>query len=299
MKHRHNTLQARREERIAFLFLLPSLAGILALNLIPTVMSLYASLTDWVYTNGLGNWNFVGLENFKRLFSDTWFTKALVNTVAFTIVTVPVGIFIALVIAALIDNFCKEKTAGVLRIALYMPHVCNIVAVSTIWIAMYSSYGPFTNLVRALGWNDPPRWLADFTWALPALMLVAIWAKLGYNVFIYSASMAALPTDLYESAMLDGATGVQQFRKITMPLLGNTTFFLTVTGIVSSFQVFGYINVMTQGGPVDSTYVLVYYIYKLAFDYKQTGYGSAVAVVMFLILLVITVIQYIHNNKEN
>ena len=296
---KHSAVQARKEERIALLFLFPSLAGILTLNLIPTLMSLYTSLTDWVYTNGIGNWEFVGLQNFIDLFSDTWFIKSLINTVAITIVTVPIGIFLALVIAALIDNFCREQTAGVVRIALYMPHVCNIVAVSTIWMAMYSSYGPFTNLVRALGWNDPPRWLADYTWALPAIMLVMVWAKLGYNVFMYGAAMSVLPSELYESAALDGATGIQQFRKLTIPLLGNITFFLTVTGIISSFQAFGYVNVMTKGGPVDATYTLVFYIYRLAFDYKQTGYGSAVAVVLFLILLGITIIQYIHNNRNN
>lgn len=130
-------------------------------------------------------------------------------------------------------------------------------------------------------------------------MLVAIWAKLGYNVFIYGAAMAALPTDVYESSMLDGANGRQQFFKLTIPLLANTTFYLTVTGIISSFQTFGYVNVMTKGGPVDSTYILVYYIYKLAFDYRQSGYASAVAVVLFLMLLVITIIQYVHNNKKD
>ncbi len=111
--------------------------------------------------------------------------------------------------------------------------------------------------------------------------------------------MQSLPSDLYECASLDGANGIQKFRKLTVPLLANTTFFITITSIISSFQVFGYINVMTGGGPKDSTYVLVYYIYKLAFDYHKTGYGSAVAVVLFLILLIITIIQYVHNNKQD
>ena len=116
---------------------------------------------------------------------------------------------------------------------------------------------------------------------------------------MYGAAMSALPSDLYESATLDGATDVQQFRRLTVPLLGNTTFFLTVTGIISSFQSFGYVNVMTRGGPVDATYTLVFYIYRLAFDYKNTGYGSAVAVVLFFILLAITIVQYVHNNKAD
>lgn len=289
----------RREEGMAMLFLLPSLLGLVLLSLIPMLISLYISLTDWVYTDGLGNWNFVGFQNFIDLWKDSWFQKSLWNTVIFTIVTVPLTIILALVIAALIDNFCADRTAGVVRIALYMPHICNIVATSTIWKTMYSTYGPFTNLMLALGWSDPPRFLVSYTWALPAIMLVVIWAKIGYSVFLYGAAMQSLPSDLYECASLDGANGFQKFRKLTIPLLANTTFFITITSIISSFQVFGYINVMTGGGPKDSTYVLVYYIYKLAFDYHKTGYGSAVAVVLFLILLIITIIQYVHNNKQD
>ena len=289
----------RREAGMAYAFLLPSLLGLLLLSLLPMLISLYISLTDWVYTNGLWNWNFVGFQNFIDLWSDSWFLKSLGNTVIFTVVTVPVGIFLALVAAALIDSFCGEQTSGVVRIALYMPHICNIVATSTIWKTLYSSYGPFTNLMRALGWQDPPKFLVSYTWALPAIMLVVIWARLGYWVFLYGAAMQALPVDLYESASLDGASGLQKFRRLTIPLLTNTTFYMTVTGIVSSFQVFGYVNVMTGGGPKDSTYVLVYYIYKLAFDYRRTGYASAVAVVLFVLLLLVTVVQYRHNSRKD
>lgn len=153
----------RKEEGMAILFLLPSLLGLVLLSLIPMLISLYISLTDWVYTDGLGNWNFVGLQNFVDLWKDSWFQKSLWNTVIFTIVTVPLTIILALVIAALIDNFCADRTAGVVRIALYMPHICNIVATSTIWKTMYSTYGPFTNLMRALGWSDPPRFLVSYT----------------------------------------------------------------------------------------------------------------------------------------
>ena len=126
----------RREEGMAMLFLLPSLLGLVLLSLIPMLISLYISLTDWVYTDGLGNWNFVGFQNFIDLWKDSWFQKSLWNTVIFTIVTVPLTIILALVIAALIDNFCADRTAGVVRIALYMPHICNIVATSTIWKTM-------------------------------------------------------------------------------------------------------------------------------------------------------------------
>ncbi|MBQ4564702.1 MAG: sugar ABC transporter permease [Lachnospiraceae bacterium] len=283
---------------MAILFLLPSLIGLIFLSLLPMLISMAASLTDWEYTRGLGNWNFVGFENFINLFDDAWFIKSLKNTIIYTIGTVPVGIFVALVIASLIDNFCNDKVAGYVRIALYMPNICNIVAVSVIWMALYSSYGPFTNLVRALGWENPPRWLANYHWALPSVMLVAVWAKLGYNVFMYGASMAALPAELYEAADLDGANGRQKFWHLTIPLLQPTTFYLTITAIISSFQSFGYTNVMTKGGPIDATYTLVYYIYKSAFAYTKTGYASAIAVVLFIMLLIVTIIQWIHNNKK-
>lgn len=288
----------RREELVNFSFILPSLLAMICFSLIPMLISLYISLTDWNFAKGLGNWNFVGLDNFRGLWSDAWFTASLKNTLAYTVVTVPVGLLLAILLAVLIDRFVREKLANVIRIAMYMPNICNIVATSAIWIMMFSSYGPFTQLMRTLGWHDPPRFLASYTWALPAVMLVSIWSSLGYRVFIYSAAIQVLPQDLYEAADIDGANGFQKFRCITVPLLAPTTFFLTITGIIASFKVFGTVNVMTGGGPGSSTYTLVYYIYKTAFSYYRMGYASSVAVVLFVILLVITVFQWKHNEKK-
>ena len=287
-----------KKDNIAYLFLLPSMIGVLLFSLGPLLMSLFFSLTDWNFARGFGNWNFVGFDNFKELLSDKWFTDALKNTFLITLVTVPIGLILSMIIAALIDNFCSTRLGNILRVSMYMPHICNIVASSAVWMALLSAYGPFTLMVRALGWEDPPKWLANYDWALPAIMLVMIWAGLGYKIFIYSASMAGMPRDLFESAELDGANKVQQFIHITVPLLSPTTFFLTITGIISSFKVFGYTNIMTQGGPGSSTYTLVYYIYSAAFKYYKFGYASAIAVVLFLILLVVTIIQWRHNGEE-
>ena len=259
---------------------------------------MFISLTDWNYVNGIGNWNFVWFENFKKLWSDEWFRAALRNTFVYTVVTVPIGLFLAVVIAVLIDQFCAKKLAGVLRVTMYMPKICNIVASAAVWTMLYSTYGPFTQLMKALGWTDPPRFLASYTWALPAVMLMSIWQGLGYHVFLYSASLTSLPKDIYEAADLDGVNGIQRFFYITLPQLKPTTFFLTVTGIISSFKVFGQINVMTHGGPGSSTYTLVYYIYKSAFTYYEMGYASAVAMVLFAILLCVTLYQW-HHNKNN
>lgn len=287
-----------KRDNSAYLFLLPSMIGVLLFSLGPLLLSLYLSLTDWNFVKGFGNWNFVGFENFKALLTDKWFTDALKNTLLITIVTVPVGLILAMIIAALIDNFCRTRLASILRVSMYMPHICNIVASSAVWMALFASYGPFTVLVRALGWTDPPKWLASYDWALPAIMLVMTWAGLGYKIFIYSSSMASMPRDVYESAELDGASRVQQFFHITVPLLQPTTFFLTITTIISSFKAFGYTNIMTKGGPGSSTYTLVYYIYTAAFKYYKFGYASTIAVVLFLFLLVFTIIQW-KSNKED
>lgn len=296
-------MQGKRKKELkqsltAASFLAPSLLGLILFSAVPVVFSMFISLTDWNYVNGIGNWNFVWFENFKKLWSDEWFRAALRNTFVYTVVTVPIGLFLAVVIAVIIDQFCAKKLAGVLRVTMYMPKICNIVASAAVWTMLYSTYGPFTQLMKALGWTDPPRFLASYTWALPAIMLMSIWQGLGYHVFLYSASLTSLPKDIYEAADLDGVNGIQRFFYITLPQLKPTTFFLTVTGIISSFKVFGQINVMTHGGPGSSTYTLVYYIYKSAFTYYEMGYASAVAMVLFAILLCVTLYQW-HHNKNN
>ncbi len=287
-----------RQNLTAYSMLLPSLTGILLFSAVPLFLSLYVSLTDWNFTQGIGNWNFIGLENFKSLWTDEWFIASLKNTCIFTIVTVPIGLILSAIFAVIIDDFCSKRAAGVVRVAMYMPHICNSVAISVVWTALYSKHGPFTYLMRLLGWKDPPRFLASYTWALPAIMLVVLWAQLGYRVFIYSAALTSLPRDLYESAEIDGANGIRKFWNITIPLLKPTTFFLTITGIIGSFKVFTYVNIMTHGGPGSSTYTLVYYIYTTAFQYYRMGYGSAIAVILFFILLAVTIIQWVQNSRN-
>lgn len=295
-------MQGKRKKELkqsltAASFLAPSLLGLILFSAVPVVFSMFISLTDWNYVNGIGNWNFVWFENFKKLWSDEWFRASLCNTFVYTVVTVPIGLFLAVVIAVLIDQFCAKKLAGMLRVTMYMPKICNIVASAAVWTMLYSTYGPFTQLRKALGWTDPPGSWPPTPGAARRHAL-SIWQGLGYHVFLYSASLTSLPKDIYEAADLDGVNGIQRFFYITLPQLKPTTFFLTVTGIISSFKVFGSINVMTHGGPGSSTYTLVYYIYKSAFTYYEMGYASAVAMVLFAILLCVTLYQW-HHNKNN
>ena len=157
-------MQGKRKKELkqsltAASFLAPSLLGLILFSAVPVVFSMFISLTDWNYVNGIGNWNFVWFENFKKLWSDEWFRASLCNTFVYTVVTVPIGLFLAVVIAVLIDQFCAKKLAGMLRVTMYMPKICNIVASAAVWTMLYSTYGPFTQLMKALGWTDPPRFL--------------------------------------------------------------------------------------------------------------------------------------------
>jgi multiple sugar transport system permease protein len=279
-----------RTDLSGYLFILPNMIGMLVFTLIPIIFSLVISFTDWDFTKGFGNWNFIGLQNFIDLWKDEWFLSALGNTFLFAFITVPVIISISLVLAVVIDKYCRAKTP--IRLALFMPYISNIVAVSVVWVMMYSPWGPFTQLIQLFGIKEPPKWLGDYFWALPAIMLISIWGNIGYCVMIYTSSIQSLPNDLYEAADIDGASEVRKFFKLTVHLLSPTIFFLVITQFILAFQVFAQVQIMTRGGPGTATNVLVYYIYKSAFNYYKMGYGAAVSWILFIILFAITLVQW-------
>jgi multiple sugar transport system permease protein len=279
-----------RIDLTGYAFILPNVIGMIAFTLIPIVFSLIISFTNWDFTRGVGNWNFIGFRNFISMWSDDWFTSGLRHTVVYALVTAPLIIFISLVLAVVIDRACYAKTP--LKLAMFMPHISNVVAVSIVWVMMYSPWGPFTQFVEFLGVKNPPKWLGDYTWALPAVMLMSIWGGIGYCILIYTSSIQGLPAELYEAADIDGASEVRKFFKLTVPLLSPTIFFLVITQFIAAFQVFAQVQVMTKGGPGTSTNVLVYYIYKSAFTFYKMGYGAAMSWILFVILFIITLIQW-------
>ena len=244
-----------RTDLTGYSFLLPNLIGCALFTFIPVLFSLFISFTDWDYTKGFGSWNFVGFQNFIDMWSDEWFVDALTNTLVYTIAVVPITIFLALILSVLIDKYCFAKLP--IRLAMLMPYISNVVAVAIVWVMMYSSFGPVTQLVKALGVENPPQWLADYKWAMPAIILMTIWSNVGYSALIYTSSIQGLPQDVYEAADMDGANEIVKFFKLTIPFLSPTTFFLVITNIITSFQVFAPIQIMTRGGPGTSTYVLV------------------------------------------
>lgn len=278
-----------------YAFIAPNVIGFTLFTLIPMLISLVISFTGWDYTQGFGNWTFNGGTNYVEMWSDRWFVDSLVNTLVFSIGVVPVTIFLALVLAVIIDKYCYGKLP--IRLAMFMPYISNVVAVAIVWVMMYSPWGPFTQMVKAFGVANPPQWLGDHNWALPAIMLMTIWGGVGYAMMIYTSSITSLPKDVYEAADIDGAGEVTKFVKITVPFLSPTTFFLVITTFISSFQVFAPIQIMTRGGPGTATHVLVYYIYTTAFTFYRMGYAASMSWILFLILFLITMIQWTGQKK--
>lgn len=279
-----------RTDLTGYAFIAPNLLGMLIFILFPLLFSLYISFTDWEFTRGIGNWTFNAGANYLEMWSDRWFLASLKNTLIYACAVVPITVFLALVLAVVVDKYCWGKTP--IKLALFMPYISNIVAVAIVWVMMYSPWGPFTQLMQALGWKNPPKWLGDYDWALPAVILMSIWSGLGYAVMIYTSSIQSLPQDVYEAADVDGANELTKFWRITMPGLSPTTFFLVITTLITSFQVFAPIQIMTRGGPGTSTHVLVYYIYTAAFTFYRMGYASAISWVLFVILLIVTLVQW-------
>ena len=273
-----------------YLFLLPNIIGTMAFTVLPLLFSLYISFTDWEYTRGIGNWTFNYGANYLEMWTDRWFVASLKNTLIFAFTVVPISVFLALVLAVIIDKYCWGKTP--LKLAMFMPYISNIVAVAIVWKMMYSPYGPITELVKFLGWKNPPAWLGDYDWALPAVILMSIWSNIGYAIMIYTSSIQGLPQDIYEAADVDGAGEITKFFKLTIPQLSPTTFYLFITTLITSFQVFAPIQIMTRGGPGTSTHVLVYYIYTAAFSFYRMGYASAMAWILFLLLMIVTLVQW-------
>lgn len=269
-------------------FIGPVIFGILAFQFVPILVSIYASLTTW---DGLNPPDFTGVGNYQRLLvEDRFFRETLQNTIYFTLGHIPLTIVFAMGLALL----CNLNLPGIalFRTAYFIPAVSNVVAVSVVWFWIYQpQYGVLNSMLSSIG-IDGPAWLSSTTWAMPAVILVSVWQGVGYPMVILLAGMQGVPHELYEAARIDGASPWNQFWKITLPLLTPTLFFLFITQFISSFQVFGIIYVMTQGGPANATSVYIYYLYENAFALGRMGYASAMAWILFAIIAMVTFIQW-------
>ena len=270
-----------------YVFLLPQLIGLIAFAIIPLITVFALSLTKW---DGLGAVQFVGFQNFGEQFADPDFRVALVNTVYYVILAVPGGIILALLVALGVN---KVRGKSIYRVVYFMPVITGSVAVSVIWLWLLNGdYGLINVLLRQWFHITGPQWLTDEHLVIPSIALVSIWWGLGFNMLIFLSGLQNIPTDYSEAARIDGANSLQIFWSIILPLLTPTLFFITVVSIINSFQVFDQTYVMTAGGPGKESYTVVYHLYNLAFQQFTFGPASAVAVILFAILLVLTLIQF-------
>ena len=285
---RRSRRMARRRNIEGWLFIAPVILGVVIFQLFPIVVSMYASLTSW---NGINPPKFIGLENFRTLFgNDALFTTTVKNTIYFTIGTIPLTIILAFFLAML----CNQKVRGIaiFRTAYFAPYVTNIVAIGFVWFYFFDpSQGVVNGLLSQIGVHGP-AWLSDSNWVIPALIVVSVWQGVGYPMVILLAGLQGISAEIQEAATVDGANAFRRTWSIILPLLTPQFFFLLITQFISSFQVFGLIYVMTQGGPGHDSSVYIYYLYQNAFAYGKMGYASAMAWLMFVLIAAITFIQW-------
>jgi multiple sugar transport system permease protein len=278
--------QARREELIAYAFILPSFLGFFVFLVVPMFFSLGISFYDWEL---LTPPRFTGIANFQALLTDRVFGGVVVNTIYYTLGLVPLNLVISLGLAVWLNTRLRGLTFY--RSAFFVPVVTVTVAVALIWRWMYEPrFGIIDAALRAVG-LPAPLWLGDESWALPAIIIMSVWKGFGYNMVLFLAGLQGIPVTIYEAAMIDGASAWQRFWRITLPLLSPTVFLAVVLTVISSFQVFDQAYVMTNGGPANATNTIVLYIYQNGFQYFRMGYASAIAWVLFGFIFVFTLAQ--------
>ena len=281
-----------RATRTAFAMLAPSLVGVALFLVIPVILVIFLSLVQW---NLLTPMKWVGLSNYANIFRYDKFGHSLLVTAYYVILNIPIQTVLALGMAMVLRS--KRRGSGVVRIICVLPFLATPVAMAVVWNWFFAPTGIINQFLGHLGITGP-AWLSDQATAMPVVAFANIWQYAGYNMLFFLAGLQAIPLAMYEAASLDGASKVQQFRRVTLPLLRPTMLFVLVTGVIGSFQVFDTVYVMTGGGPGIATQVANLNIYTTAFQGFRIGEASAMSVVLFLVILVITVAQFRYFNKR-
>ncbi len=270
------------------LFILPAIVGTFIFIVIPTIASFALSFADWDLLNDI---KYVGLQNYYEIFTDKVFVKILINTFVYSISVTAFGVIIPLVLACILNS--KIWFKDFYKTAYFIPFVTPMIVSAIVWEWIFDPNIGCLNQFLHLHIN----WLYDTNFAMPALIIVSVWKLIGYNMIIFLAGLTGINSELLEASKIDGANAIQTFTKITIPLLSPTIFFVVIITAISSFQVFDLIYLMTQGGPLDSTNVIVYAIYKNAFEYFRIGKASALAYVLFVIIFILTSLQWYFRKK--
>ncbi len=279
--------KSRSEMLSGFGFLTPAYVVLLVFLFVPLAFSLFLSIHQWNIISSTKP--FVGLSNFSELLGDQYFWKAFGNTLIYTL-HVPVSMACSLGIAMLLTQ--NIKGVAFWRALFFLPSISSLVAIAMVWQWIYHPEFGLANFTLGLLGLSPQPWLTSTSTALISVMIVNVWLSMGFQMVIFLAGLKSIPTTFYQAATVDGAGPWQQFRHVTLPLLRPTTLFVLVTSVISSFQVFTLVYIMTEGGPLGATDVVVYHIYQNAYDYLKMGYASAMAWVLFVIVVLITWIQF-------
>jgi multiple sugar transport system permease protein len=278
-----------REARAFYLFIAPWVLGFLAFTAGPILASLYYSFTDY---DIVSKPRFVGLHNFQELFADPMFLTSMANTLYFVVLVVPLSMILSFALALLLNQ--KVRLLPLYRTVYYIPSIVPFVASAILWMwLLQPQFGLVNGIIEWFGFR-PPTWLASETWAKPALVLMLLWGS-GSTMLIYLAGLQGVPQSLIEAAEIDGANVIQRFRHVTLPMMTPTLFFTLTIGIINTFQVFSIVYVMTagMGGPKNSTLVYLLYMFRQAFVFFKMGFASAMALVLFFIILALTIIQFV------
>lgn len=283
-------------ERVTGLgFALPAFVLLLLTILLPLAVLLWLSLTNYEFGGTDMDW--VGLANFQKALADPIIRRSLVNTLLYVAIVVPGGVFGALLIAVLVHR--RKRTRSFYEVVYFLPVTSTLIAMATVWqFLLHPSLGPVNGLLKWLG-IGPIAFLSEPSTALATLAVIGIWQLIGFNMILFLAGLTAIPRDLYEAVDIDGcSSGIDRFLTITWPLLGPTTMFVLVTTMITAFKIFDTVAVMTRGGPVGSTEVLLYNIYLEGFQYFHTGYAAALTFIFLAFILVFSAVQTFALDKK-
>jgi multiple sugar transport system permease protein len=284
--NKHSMKASTAESLWGYFFLLPQAIGLISFAMIPLILSLVLSFMNW---DGFGTKTFVGLDNFIGQFQNPDFQTAVVNTLYYTVLTVPTGIILAILVAIGLN---KTKGRVLYRLFYFMPNITMSVAVSVVFLWLLNGdFGLINLYLKDWFGIQGPQWLTDTRFVMPAIAMLSVWQGLGGSMVLFLAGLQGISATYYEAAAIDGANKFQQLRHITIPLLSPTTFFVTIIMVINSFQVFEQSFVMTGGGPAHASYTMVFHIYQSAFVDFTFGKSTAAAVILFLIILMLTLIQ--------
>ncbi|CAM5767969.1 carbohydrate ABC transporter permease [Bosea minatitlanensis] len=285
-----------RIERVTGLgFALPAFVLLLLTILLPLAVLLWLSFTNYEFGGVDMDW--VGLANFRKALADPIIRRSLVNTLLYVAIVVPGGVLGALLIAVLVHR--RKRTRSVYEVIYFLPVTSTLIAMATVWqFLLHPSLGPVNGVLKWLGLG-PVAFLSEPSTALATLAVIGIWQLLGFNMILFLAGLTAIPRDLYEAADIDGCSGgIDRFLTITWPLLGPTTMFVLVTTMITAFKIFDTVAVMTRGGPVGSTEVLLYNVYLEGFQYFHTGYAAALTFIFLAFILVFSAVQTFALDKK-